>query len=66
MTKGVITVETPENKIIYSAIQPSGTFTIGNYFGAMRNWVGLQDRNDCLYCIADMHEIGRASCRERV
>lgn len=50
-------METPENKIIYSAIQPSGTFTIGNYFGAMRNWVGLQDRNDCLYCIADMHAI---------
>lgn len=50
-------MESPENKIIYSAIQPSGTFTIGNYFGAMRNWVPLQEKNDCLYCIADLHAI---------
>ena len=30
-----------KKKIIYSAIQPSGMFTIGNYFGAMKNWVTL-------------------------
>lgn len=46
-----------QKKIVYSAIQPSGTFTIGNYFGAMKNWVGLQDEYDCLFCLADMHAI---------
>ncbi len=44
-------------KRIYSAIQPSGTFTIGNYFGAMKNWVALQDEHDCLFCLANMHAI---------
>ena len=44
-------------KRIYSAIQPSGTFTIGNYYGAMKNWVALQDQHDCLFCLANMHAI---------
>lgn len=44
-----------KKKIIYSAIQPSGMFTIGNYFGAMKNWVTLQDQNDCLFALADLH-----------
>jgi tryptophanyl-tRNA synthetase len=46
-----------KKKCVYSAIQPSGTFTIGNYFGAMKNWVPLQDAHDCLFCLADMHAI---------
>lgn len=46
-----------KKKIVYSAIQPSGTFTIGNYFGAMKNWVPMQDDNDCLFCLADLHAI---------
>ena len=38
------TANTPERKkVIFSAIQPSGTITLGNYVGALRNWVGLQD-----------------------
>lgn len=44
-----------KRKVVYSAIQPSGTFTIGNYFGAMKNWVPLQEENDCLFCLADLH-----------
>lgn len=50
-------MEMPQNKIIYSGIQPSGTFTIGNYFGAMRNWVPMQAENDCLFCVVDLHAI---------
>ncbi|MDO4287897.1 MAG: tryptophan--tRNA ligase [Eubacterium sp.] len=50
-------MEIPEKKIVYSGIQPSGTFTIGNYFGAMRNWVPMQEANDCLYCVVDLHAI---------
>ncbi len=46
-----------EKPIIYSAVQPSGNLTIGNYVGAIRNWVNLQDSYDCFFSIADMHAI---------
>ncbi len=46
-----------DKKAIYSAVQPSGNLTIGNYLGAIRNWVKLQDGYDCFYAIADMHAI---------
>ena len=42
---------------ILSGIQPSGTPTLGNYIGAMRNWKLLEDEYDCLYMIADLHSI---------
>lgn len=44
-------------KTIFSGIQPSGQFTIGNYLGALRNWVKLQDEYNCLFCSVDMHTI---------
>ena len=48
----------PEKKQrILSGIQPSGTPTLGNYLGAMRNWKLLSDEYDCLYMIADLHAI---------
>ena len=43
--------------IIFSGIQPSGTLTLGNYIGALRNFVKLQDDYDCIYCIVDEHAI---------
>ena len=42
---------------IFSGIQPSGSLTIGNYIGALRNFALLQDQYDCLYCVVDMHAI---------
>ncbi len=42
---------------VFSGIQPTGTLHIGNYFGAIRNWVALQDTHDCIYCIVDYHAI---------
>ena len=42
---------------LLSGIQPSGTPTLGNYIGAMRNWKLLEDEYDCLYMIADLHAI---------
>jgi tryptophanyl-tRNA synthetase len=44
-------------KRIFSGIKPSGDFTIGNYIGAIRQWVEEQDEYDCFYCIVDMHAI---------
>lgn len=49
-------VNTPKKRI-FSGIQPSGELTLGSYMGAIKNWVGLQDEYDCLYCIVDMHAI---------
>ena len=42
---------------IFSGIQPSGVPTLGNYLGAVRNWVGLQADHDCIYCVVDLHAI---------
>ena len=46
-----------EKKIIFSATQPSGKITLGNYLGALRNWVSLQEDYHALYCVADEHAI---------
>ena len=43
--------------IVLSGAQPSGQLTIGNYMGALRQWVQMQDDYDCLYCIVDLHAI---------
>jgi len=42
---------------IFSGIQPTGMPTLGNYLGALRNWVALQDGHDCIYCVVDLHAI---------
>ncbi len=42
---------------VFSGIQPSGVPTLGNYLGAIRNWVPMQDSTDCLFCIVDLHAI---------
>jgi tryptophanyl-tRNA synthetase len=42
---------------VFSGIQPSGGFHIGNYFGAVQNWVALQSSYRCLYCIVDLHSL---------
>ncbi len=46
-----------DKKLIFSGIQPTGTFTLGNYIGAVRNWGPLQDEYNCIYCVVDMHAI---------
>lgn len=50
-------METEKKKIVFSAIQPSGTITLGNYLGAVRNWVNMQDEFNCIYALADLHTI---------
>lgn len=46
-----------ERKVLYSAVQPTNNLTIGNYIGAITNWVGLQNDYDCYFAIANMHAI---------
>ena len=43
--------------IVFSGAQPSGELTIGNYMGALRQWVAMQDTHDCIYCVVDLHAI---------
>lgn len=58
--------------LVFSGIQPTGNLHLGNYLGAIRNWVGLQHQHPSLFCIVDMHAITvpqdpaalRASIRE--
>ncbi len=42
---------------VFSGIQPSGVPQLGNYLGAMRNWVALQDGHECIYCVVDLHAL---------
>jgi tryptophanyl-tRNA synthetase len=42
---------------VFSGIQPSGIPTLGNYLGAIRNWIKLQDDHDCIWCVVDLHAI---------
>lgn len=43
--------------IVFSGAQPSGELTLGNYLGALKNWVALQSEYDCVYCIVNQHAI---------
>ncbi len=45
---------------VFSGIQPSGELHIGNYLGAVQNWVRLQHEHDCLFCVVDLHAITQA------
>ena len=42
---------------IFSGIQPTGNLHLGNYLGAIQNWVKLQDDFECIYCVVDLHAI---------
>src|SRR5437773_11868857 len=42
---------------VFSGIQPSGELHIGNYLGAVQNWVKLQHQHDCLFSVVDLHAI---------
>ena len=44
-------------KRVFSGVQPTGNIHIGNYLGALKQFVELQEENDCLYCIVDLHAI---------
>ena len=49
--------EESRKPVLYSAVQPSGTLTIGNYIGALRNFKLLEQDYDCLFCMADLHAL---------
>lgn len=42
---------------VFSGVQPTGNLHLGNYLGAIRNWVGLQQDHECIFCVVDLHAI---------
>ncbi len=50
-------VKPEKKKIVFSGIQATGSFTLGNYLGALQNWVKMQDEYHCVYSVVDMHAI---------
>src|SRR5215469_8987919 len=46
-----------EKKRVFSGIQPTGNIHLGNYLGAIRNWVATQEQFDNIFCIVDLHAI---------
>ena len=42
---------------VFSGMQPTGSLHLGNYLGALINWVSMQDTHECIYCVVDMHAI---------
>ena len=49
--------QTAQKQVIFSGIQPSGNLTLGNYIGALRNFVALEEQYQCYYCVVDLHAI---------
>ena len=43
--------------LVFSGVQPTGNLHLGNYLGAIRKFVALQENNDCIYCVVDLHAI---------
>lgn len=50
-------IKMDDKKIIFSGVQPSGNLTLGNYLGAIKNWVELQKDYNCIYAMMDLHTI---------
>ena len=46
-----------KNKLVFSGVQPTGNLHLGNYLGALKNFVDLQGQTECIYCVVDMHAI---------
>ena len=46
-----------DKKVLFSGMQATGNLTLGNYLGALKNWVTLSDENECFYSVVDMHSI---------
>ena len=44
-------------KVLFSGMQATGTLTLGNYLGALKNWVTLSDEYECFYSVVDLHSI---------
>jgi tryptophanyl-tRNA synthetase len=58
--------EKKDNKLIFSGVQPTGNLHLGNYLGAIKNWVDLQKKEECIFCIVDLHAITSFENRKEI
>jgi len=63
-TEAVARPATGRRQRVFSGMQPSGTPHLGNYLGAIRNWVTQQDRYDNVFCVVDLHALSLPTERE--
>ena len=54
------------NELVFSGVQPTGNLHLGNYLGAIKNWVELQKKKNCIFCIVDLHAITVAENRSKL
>lgn len=52
-----MTAEMPITPRVFSGMQPTGSLHLGNYLGAMVNWIRMQETHECIYCVVDLHAI---------
>jgi tryptophanyl-tRNA synthetase len=57
-------------ELVFSGVQPTGNLHLGNYLGAIKRFVALQDSYDCIYCVVDEHaitaELNQPNLREQI
>ena len=46
-----------KDKLVFSGVQPTGSLHLGNYLGALKNFVALQEKTECIYCVVDLHAV---------
>jgi len=63
-TTAATTAQPRRRQRVFSGIQPSGNFHIGNYLGAIRNWVAQQETYDSVFCIVDLHALSLPTTRD--
>ena len=54
------------DELVFSGVQPTGNLHLGNYLGAIKNWVELQKKKNCIFCIVDLHAITVAENRSKL
>ncbi|HKV82722.1 MAG TPA: tryptophan--tRNA ligase, partial [Candidatus Sulfotelmatobacter sp.] len=52
-----MTASSPKRKRVLSGMRPTGKLHLGNYVGALQNWVGMQDHYECYFCVVDWHAL---------
>ena len=54
------------NDLVFSGVQPTGNLHLGNYLGAIKNWVDFQNSKKCIFCIVDLHAITVSENRKKL
>ena len=59
-------IKNVDNELVFSGVQPTGNLHLGNYLGAIKNWVDFQNSKKCIFCIVDLHAITVSENRRKL